>query len=158
MDNKWAFSLGIEAKRWFHLESKVTVHLHNSALHQRAMNPIPSHWLWLNAGNGYPPFMKACKAGPHVSLAPATISFSFSCNKKAPHIWSGELCTAPAGLFKPSLFESDTPPLDSNYLRHFLLVGSHGKPTGHKVHWLRDFHPWLCFEPSLWYFFLIVVW
>lgn len=30
VDNKWAFSLGIEAKRWFHLERKVTVHLHNS--------------------------------------------------------------------------------------------------------------------------------
>lgn len=32
----------------------MTVHLHNSALHQRAMNPIPAYWLWLNTGNGYP--------------------------------------------------------------------------------------------------------
>lgn len=91
--------------------------------------------------------MKACEAGPHVSLAPATISFSFSCNKKRPtHLVRGAvLCSS--RTVQPTLFESDTPPLDLNYLRHFLLVGSHGKPTGHKVHRLKDFHLCLCFEP-----------
>lgn len=67
--------------------------------------------------------MKACKAGPHVSRAPVTLSFSFSSNKKAPHIWWGEQWAIQLGLF-----ESNTPSLDSNYLRHFLLAGSHGKP------------------------------
>lgn len=67
--------------------------------------------------------------------------------KKSPtHLVRGAaLCSGRA--LQPSPFESDTPPLDLNYPRHFLLVGSHGKPTGHKVHLLRDFHPWLCFEP-----------
>lgn len=76
MDNKWPFSLGIEAKRWFHLESKVTVHLHNSALHQRPMNPIPSHWLWLNTGNGYPfyegPAKLALASALHLQLSAST--------------------------------------------------------------------------------------
>lgn len=77
-----------EAKRWFRLESKVTVRLHNSALHQRAMNPIPSDWPWLNTGNGYPPstpspsLPRRSKASPAMSaLAPAAISFFFSGNK-----------------------------------------------------------------------------
>ncbi len=77
-----------EAKRWFRLESKVTVRLHNSALHQRAMNPIPSDWPWLNTGNGYPsptPTLSLpgpSKASPAMSaLAPAAISLFFSGNK-----------------------------------------------------------------------------
>lgn len=123
-----------EAKRWFRLESKVTVHLHNSALHQRAMSPIPYDWPWLNTGNGYPPpaptrsLPRRSKASPAMSApAPAAISFFSLVIKHRSHL---ERRDARSRCRCPRVASHDTVSFDSNYQMNCVLRRPRRRPRG----------------------------